>query len=122
MQLQREREQWVKEQSKLITVIKLQQHELHARGIKVEDKAGKIAQAFVEAVADFESRLVKIEHNVAAELLAIRSIAERIECRKPTNIPKEDRLCVIEAELRIISTKLDVAFRLSSNEYESVPK
>ena len=65
MQLQREREQWVKEQSKLITVIKLQQHELHAhatvhifiskladihknrRGIKVEDKASKIAQAFV---------------------------------------------------------------------------
>mmetsp|Transcript_25642 Transcript_25642/g.87697 ORF Transcript_25642/g.87697 Transcript_25642/m.87697 type:complete len:247 (-) Transcript_25642:366-1106(-) len=90
-QLQRERKQWAKEQSKLTAVIELQQHELHARGLKVEDKARKVAQAFVDAVTTFEGRLVKIERDVASELSSIRQLTERLDCIDPKSTSLDDR-------------------------------
>ena len=80
---------------------------------------------------------MKIERDVALELSTIRTIAERLECARPMDTPTEDRwltakascvylthingrmvsffvrlgLFAIEAELRLISTKLDATQR-----------
>jgi len=110
MQLQRERKQWDKEQSKLMTVIELQQHELHARGRKVEDRACKIAQSFAESIASFEDRFAKVEQDLVAELSNIKVVAERLDStRQPFILILEDRLRNMEIAVRAMSAKLDAA-------------
>jgi len=58
---QRERREWQRERSQLLTVIELQQRELSKRGNTVQERAAEIAREFSKSIMSFEERLVACE-------------------------------------------------------------
>mmetsp|Transcript_27161 Transcript_27161/g.97030 ORF Transcript_27161/g.97030 Transcript_27161/m.97030 type:complete len:436 (-) Transcript_27161:161-1468(-) len=112
-QLQRERARWDKEQAKLLTVIELQQRELHSRGLKAEERARSIATQFSDSISLFEARLIKMERDADGELASIRTLAEKIlaAAEKPPDrnaaAATARRFDTLEVELRNLSQKLD---------------
>ena len=96
--LQNERQAWAEERARLISVIEIQQTEIHKRTSGNQNKAIEVARSFGDAIGVFEQRLLGVEQGVLNELKLLRS--------RITATQGEARLTEIDTSVKELSFKM----------------